>query len=107
MKNKVVYVVGESWCPFTKEAWNITPDSDMDIKKVDCGRCSRLENTTYDGTTTTREICINACDGSFGYPAYFVESRDGQKINLCGHGFNNQNAAMRNIRSCMLSYGIQ
>ena len=101
-----VYVVGESWCPFTQEAWKIKPDKDMKIEKVDCGTCNRLENTTYPEGTTS-DNCKRMCDGSFGYPAYIVTSADNRKMHVCGHGFNNENASMEKIRYCLKLYGLK
>lgn len=107
-----VYVVGESWCPFTQEAWKIKPEQNMNIEKVDCGTCNRLEDTTYfEGKSYTRKTtskdCKQMCDGSFGYPAYLVKSKDNRKMHVCGHGFNNENASMEKIRYCLKLYGLK
>lgn len=102
-----ILVVGESWCPFTQEAWNIEKDGKIDIEKVDCGTCSRLEDTEYtEGTITTTtkaKDCRDACDMALGYPAYLIKSADGHKINNCpqGYGFNNENATMDRLRHCV------
>tara|TARA_Y100001970_G_scaffold223434_1_gene275089 strand:- start:688 stop:1050 length:363 start_codon:yes stop_codon:yes gene_type:complete len=107
MKKKI-YVVGESWCPFTKEAWEITDDEKIQIEKVDCGTCSRIEDTTYsenDGTQrkTTASDCKKMCDLALGYPAYLIKSTDKKNTMNCpdGYGFNNENATMERLRYCV------
>lgn len=93
-----VYVVGESWCPFTQSAWNISTDSDstIQIEKIDCGTCPRLAS---ESTADNAELCRNACDMSRGYPSFIVE--DGNKLQSCGYGFDNERAAMQRIRNCI------
>ena len=101
---RYILIAGESWCPFTQEAWKIEDDGNIKIEKVDCGTCSRLEDTNYtEGTTTKEEDCIDACDMALGYPAYLIKSADGRKINNCpqGYGFNNENATMDRLRHCV------
>ena len=101
-----IYVSGESWCPFTQMAWKMEGNKNIEIKKVDCGTCSRLDDTTDLYGSVTKDTCINACDMSFGYPSYIVKSADGRKWNSCAYGFNTEIATTKKIESCLKSYGF-